>query len=1056
MDDGLFSRFHLFKARLPIWALVGMLLTACGGGGGGGSSDNGGIPGNNDNSQTVISTDGSGNVGADGGTIKTADGVSVTVPAGALSDTTTIRIASDSGNAPEPASHMTALSPVYEITPHIPYLNGIGKVEIPFDASQLPSGEKAYIMIAKPGGGWVRLDQTVVDGNVAAAGTTHFSYFYVGSLSGYFCTPPGGDNPCGGPKFTAEGKLTGVPAPVITDKDTWKERYRVTEPTHLTATVTIDPQSYQYWAPRRAYCHDSEAEVVVYITSAGPRDGHVIGRGKSSSSVSVSFDLNAGMKGYSTVAAVIKCHFRADKPETCGIIQNEFTSFSGCDPAITVGRVEYDIPPASGTPIIDWHPAGAAVIAGQPASFSVSGSAAQNMTIRWERSDDGGASWGTVQTAMAVTTSTYTVYSTAVTDDGAMFRAELCNNLPDVLPTCVNTAAAVLSVAAAPLAPAFVRQPSDISVIAGQTATFTAVASGSSAPEIRFYRVGTMGNPDEELTVCPSPGVAGSAACSYTTTVLAESDSGSEFYATAGDGSSSTTSSRATLTVTQVGLAPMIVTPPVDVAVPMTGTAMLRVVATGTAPLSYQWRFNEQALQERVAGAGVSGVHGVNSPVLTISNAQTADAGAYSVIISNPYGSVTTDTVSIAVYVAMPTSVVQPGTTAADYGPASTIDSAGNSYLCGTTFGAFDGGQVNGLPRYYLAKYSSTGQQAWLYESPMANVYVGASGIATDSAGNVFVAGEVLGDLETNVADSVPRAFLAKYGATGSLLWRKQFGNGAEIHAGGLRVDSTGSLYVSGTTSGAFNGYANDAGIQDVFVGKFDSDGNVLWVRQLQSGALSDGGAITLDGSGSVYVAGWTQGAFPGFSAPPVNTWRAEFAAKYDTNGNLQWLNQFSDVYGAHNVSIAADTAGSVFVGGPFEGMVKGSYVMGLMARKLDATTGVPNWSRQYGVGNLAYQSGINASATDAAGHYYLTGATAGAFEGYTNAGAYDVMLLKIDSNGALVGVRQVGSDANDVGQAVAVRGDGAPVVSGYTEGSLDGYANRGFRDAFMMRFDPF
>ena len=87
----------------------------------------------------------------------------------------------------------------------------------------------------------------------------------------------------------------------------------------------------------------------------------------------------------------------------------------------------------------------------------------------------------------------------------------------------------------------------------------------------------------------------------------------------------SVTSVVATLTVI---VPPGITTQPQNQTVVLGQNAAFSVVASGTAPLSYQWRFNGTALS------------GSTSSALALSNVQTNDAGSYSVVVTNLAGSV--------------------------------------------------------------------------------------------------------------------------------------------------------------------------------------------------------------------------------------------------------------------------------------------------------------------------------------------------------------------------------------------------------------------------------
>src|SRR2546428_10084847 len=65
--------------------------------------------------------------------------------------------------------------------------------------------------------------------------------------------------------------------------------------------------------------------------------------------------------------------------------------------------------------------------------------------------------------------------------------------------------------------------------------------------------------------------------------------------------------------------------------------ATFRVTAAGDAPLSYQWRFNEADL------------FGMTKTTLTIMNVQRANAGNYSVVVTNPSGSVTSQVATLTI-----------------------------------------------------------------------------------------------------------------------------------------------------------------------------------------------------------------------------------------------------------------------------------------------------------------------------------------------------------------------------------------------------------------------
>ena len=114
----------------------------------------------------------------------------------------------------------------------------------------------------------------------------------------------------------------------------------------------------------------------------------------------------------------------------------------------------------------------------------------------------------------------------------------------------VTSRAARLTVTAAASAPTITTQPADQSIHAGQTATFTVLATGSAPLSYQWRRNGTA--------------IPGATSASYTTPSQSTSDSGATFSVVISNGSGNVTSRAARLTVTAAASAPTITTQPAD------------------------------------------------------------------------------------------------------------------------------------------------------------------------------------------------------------------------------------------------------------------------------------------------------------------------------------------------------------------------------------------------------------------------------------------------------------------------------------------------------------
>jgi hypothetical protein len=89
-----------------------------------------------------------------------------------------------------------------------------------------------------------------------------------------------------------------------------------------------------------------------------------------------------------------------------------------------------------------------------------------------------------------------------------------------------------------------------------------------------------------------------------------------------------------------------------------------------------------------------------------------------------------------------------------------------------------------------------------------------------------------------------------------------QFGTSDLDNAEDVFADSSG-VYVVGLTDGTFSGQTNEGG-DDVFIRKYNSDGDEVWTRQFGTSGADFARGVSADSSGGVYVAGSTEGTFLG------------------------------------------------------------------------------------------------------------------------------------------------------------------------------------------------
>ena len=315
-----------------------------------------------------------------------------------------------------------------------------------------------------------------------------------------------------------------------------------------------------------------------------------------------------------------------------------------------------------------------------------------------------------------------------------------------------------------------------------------------------------------------------------------------------------------------------------------------------------------------------------------------------------------------------------------------------------------------------------------------------AFGVAT-GLGGVYVGGYTFGSMVTGQANAGNKdAVVIKYSPAGSALWIRQFGTAQSDAIQAVAADSTG-VYVAGITSGALAG--SSAGSEDVFVRKYDPNGNELWTRQFGTSSDDEGLGIASDGT-AVYVVGKTQGALAAGSSPGGDA----FVRKYDTNGNEVWTRQFGTGSVDDATAVAADTSG-IYITGRTNGVLGDSNLgsFDFFLRKYDAS-GTVVWTRQFGTNttDAAYAVTVNASGV------YVGGETSGAIAGYTKVGngLYEALVAKFDLAGNQQWVREFGTRYEDAVYGIAATTAGIYFV-GYAGDPLPGQSSPG---TFVRRYD--
>ena len=354
----------------------------------------------------------------------------------------------------------------------------------------------------------------------------------------------------------------------------------------------------------------------------------------------------------------------------------------------------------------------------------------------------------------------------------------------------------------------------------------------------------------------------------------------------------------------------------------------------------------------------------------------------------------------------------------------------------------------------------------WAFKAGATGSQQGRS-VATDTAGNVYVTGLFSGTVDFDpgagvhnlIAGGNTATFVAKYTPTGMLVWAERINGTGMIMGLGISVETTGDVYVTGsflgTTDfdpGSGTSSITSLGNEDGFILKLSATGGFVWVRRIGGPALDRFVSIAVS-AGFVSVTGRFSGTVDFDPGPGVVNLAATnpvygiFVLRLNNAGIFQWARSFGGSnFGSEGTCVVADSAGAIYVGGGFTGIMamgsftltnSGSLYAGYVAKLNSAGTVVFADSIQ------PPEVLVKSIALDPGGNVVV----AGAFNGGTdfdpgpgiftlNAIAIDAFVLKLNPSGSFAWARRFGGSTNNSTWAFAVATDSNSNI--YTTGQFE------------------
>ncbi len=330
-----------------------------------------------------------------------------------------------------------------------------------------------------------------------------------------------------------------------------------------------------------------------------------------------------------------------------------------------------------------------------------------------------------------------------------------------------------------------------------------------------------------------------------------------------------------------------------------------------------------------------------------------------------------------------------------------------------------------------------------------------AYAIATDNNGNSYVTGWFegsahFGDIVLN-SEGGRDVFLAKYNNDGEVLWAKKAWGIANNAAAGICLDWDGFPIITGWF--AENIHFGDIvleswGSYDMFVARYNNDGNVIWAKSAGGEGDDYGNRVTTNMEHDVLVSGsFRYTAHFGETTVTSEGNRDIFIANYSNTGNFHWVKRAGGQGEDRAYDIVSGPEGITYFTGMYNGKaffgdhdIMSNGIVSTYIAKMNAG-GQFLWVRNGTGGANDYARGFGISM-DSEGYVYGNGAFSGSLhfgDGSVEAtgGPYDfdAYLVKYNHEGVLKWLRKAGGYGNDQGFDLFTDNEGNSFTTGFFSG---------------------
>lgn len=374
----------------------------------------------------------------------------------------------------------------------------------------------------------------------------------------------------------------------------------------------------------------------------------------------------------------------------------------------------------------------------------------------------------------------------------------------------------------------------------------------------------------------------------------------------------------------------------------------------------------------------------------------------------------------------------------------------------------------------FVNAFAQTPQYSWIKKLQGPNDDHSIN-LTVDSDENIYIIGRYNDSIESGTKKVLSNGdrdvFISKYNKDGQLIWLKSFGDYGYDKGMAISTDLQGNIYITGRyfDSCLFgNKLLRSKGHYDIFLAKMDSSGNYIWVKSAGGRLHDEGLALYVDVSGNPYITGFFRDtAF--FDSKMVKSDYDDnfdiFLAKYNTIGQVQWVKSAGGSNDDHGWTITGNNLGDIFIGGHFIDSAKfdGNPVFSIGS--MDAfvasynINGDFNWVK---TGGSLWDDVVLDMVVDQQGNLYTIGFfdRSAKFDETTllGDGFNEVFINCYERTGDMKWAKSAGGENMDEGEGIALYNDKELIICGGFQGDAkfgnNQVTSQGDYDVFISSLD--